>query len=509
MGHALKKHSPRAIDHAQSLLATGRAAEALAELDTLLQHDQRQAEAWVQRSLALILLARHNEALAAADQALRLMPAHPNAHSYRGSALLSLGRLDEALAAYDRVLALAPKAAVAHYNRGNALRRLGRWQAALDSLEQALRLQPRYPDALTVTGLVLQSLGDRDGALACFDAALQMQPQAADVHYNRALLLLASGRLAEGWADYAWRLQWETTIRQGQSRSVERVAPDWQGQPLDRPLLVVPEQGLGDQIFYAGMLADLQATVPGSTVCTEPRLLPLLSRSFPQLAFTTPERIDARACIAGQSFGAQIHLASLGRFFRGRDEDLARVQRGYLRADAARASALGQRVRQPGRLTCGLSWVSKNAEFGANKSLSLAALAPLLSLPGVDFVDLQYGDTTAERRQLIEQQGITLQKLDDIDNFHDIDGLAALVAACDIVVTVSNTTAHLAAALGKPVLVLVPSSSSLIWYWHVERNDSPWYPSAVLLRQASDGDWSQAIATATAAVGEFSRASLR
>ncbi len=509
MGLALTKGQPRTLDAALSLLATGLAADALAELDELLRRDPRHAEAWVQRSLALILLSRNDEALSSADRAVKLMPGHPNAHSYRGSALLQLGRTNEALSAYERLLALAPKAAVAHYNRANALRKLGRWQEALRSLEQALRLQPAYPDALTVTGLAMQALGDLDGALASFNAALKINPQAGDAHFNRALLLLATGRLAEGWADYEWRLQWATAVQQGQSRAIGRVAPDWQGQPLDRPLLVIPEQGLGDQIFYAGMLGDLQATVPGSAVCTEPRLLPLLRRSYPQLVFTTPDRIDVQACLAAQTFGAQIHLASLGRIFRNDAEGLSQVRPAYLQADAARSSELAQRLRQPGKLTCGLSWVSKNAEFGANKSLSLEALAPVLSLPGLHFVDLQYGDTTAELAGFEEHHGIGVQKLDDIDNFHDIDGLAALIQACDIVVTVSNTTAHLAAALGKPALVLVPSSSALFWYWHIDRADSPWYPSVVLLRQTRNGDWSSAIATAAAAMTEFSRASLR
>jgi ADP-heptose:LPS heptosyltransferase len=99
-----------------------------------------------------------------------------------------------------------------------------------------------------------------------------------------------------------------------------------------------------------------------------------------------------------------------------------------------------------------------------------------------------------------------LQKLDDIDNFHDIDALAALVSACDIVVTVSNTTAHLAAALGKPVIVMLPASPSLFWYWHLDRSDSPWYPSAVLLRQNHPGDWGGVIATASAALAEFAGA---
>ncbi len=485
------------------LIDAGRADEALAQLDRLLAREPRYVEALVQRSLVMILLARYEEALASADLALKISRAHPNAHSYRGSALLSLGQVEAALKAYDQVVALAPQAAVAHYNRANALRRLGRWQDALGSLEVALQLKPAYPDALTLAGIIMQSAGDLEMAMQCFDEALRLRPSAADAHYNRGLLLLALGQLDQGWDDYAWRLQWGPAIRQGQSRPIARVARDWDGGALDQPLLVLPEQGIGDQIFYAGMLADLQARLPDAVVCTEPRLLPLMTRSFSKLRFTTPEELPLQA----QAFGAQIHIGSLGRIFRRQAADLKRVRTAYLQADTSRVSGLRSRVRTPRKITCGLSWVSKNPEFGSNKSLNLDMLSSMLALTGVDFVDLQYGDTTAEREALAATHGLSLRKLDDIDNFHDIDGLAALIDACDIVVTVSNTTAHLAAALGKPVLVLVPATSSLFWYWHIDRADSPWYPTAVLLRQTSDGDWSAALATATAALAEFIKAS--
>lgn len=505
MGSALRSTRPDPLQGARAHIVDGRHAEALADIDQLLEQSPRYAEAWVQRSLLLIMMARHEEALASASEAIRLAPRDPNAHSYLGSAQLQLGLLDQALASYDRVIALAPRAAVAHYNRANALRRLGRWQEALSSLQSALRLNPDYPDALTLAGLLMQSAGDPDAALQCFDDALRLNPQAADAHYNRGLLLLALGQFSEGWDAYAWRLQWEPAIRQGQSRVIGRLAPEWDGRPLDQPLLVLPEQGLGDQIFYAGMLADLEACMPGSTICTEPRLLPLLSRSFSKLRFTTPEQLPS----VGQSFGAQTHIASLGRVFRSQSTDLARVRSGYLKADAARTEALRSRVKKPGKIVCGLSWISKNHEFGRGKSLELTQLTPVLDIQNIDFLDLQYGDTSAERQDLAASRGLTVQKLDDIDNFHDIDGLAALINACDIVLTVSNTTAHLASALGKPVLIMVPASGSSFWYWHTGRADSPWYPTAVLLRPGSEGNWSEVLATAHAALREFAKVSLR
>lgn len=120
-------------------------------------------------------------------------------------------------------------------------------------------------------------------------------------------------------------------------------------------------------------------------------------------------------------------------------------------------------------------------------------LAPVLRLPDIDFVDLQYGDTTEEQAQAQAITGRALLRAPEIDCFNDLDGLAALIDACDVILTVSNTTAHLAAALGRPVLLMLPYTTGLPWYWHIERNDSPWYPTVRLFRQPEMGDWKTVI----------------
>lgn len=464
---------------------------------------QAQAGTLIQQALGHIHAGQYSEALQAAESAIRLAPQNPNAHSYRGSALLQLNRTADALRAYQQVARLAPGAAVAHYNCGNALQRLGRWDEAATALRRALKLQPTYSDAHTVLGIVLRAQGDFDGAMRHFEQAIAINPHAADAHYNKAISCLSAGQLRDGWEAYEWRLRWNVTIRQGQSRAIDHVAPDWDGKPLQQPLLVLPEQGLGDQLFFAGMLEDLQQVAPQATVCVEPRLVPLLSRSFPRLTFKAPSDIDENQARARGDFAAQIHLGSLGRFFRHDAASLQRVTSPYLQADPERSAALRARLARPGKLVCGLSWNSRNADSGAEKSLTLQTLAPLLSLQEASFVDLQYGDTTEERLQLETRHGLNIHKLDDIDNRNDIDGLAALISACDLVVTISNTTAHLAAALGKPTVILLTASPKLLWYWHRDRNDSPWYPSAVLLRQEKAGDWTGVVDIARQAVAAY------
>ena len=462
----------------------------------------------VKQGLQLILQGRYEEALEVEDKAIGLSPRDPNAHSYRGSALFQLGRINEALACYDKVVRLVPNAAVAHYNRANALQRLGRHQDALLSLKTSLKLQPSYTDALSLTGIVLQTMGSTEAALQSYDAALKINPQAADAHYNKGLALLTKGEFRDAWDHYEWRLRWDVTIRDGQSRSIDPIAPDWDGTPIEKPVLVVPEQGLGDQIFFAGMLADLQAVVPGSTVCLEPRLIPLFQRSFDRLKFSSPYDIDSEQRKKDGTFGAQIHIGSLGRFFRSDSSGLNKVITPYLKPDAYKTGQLRERLKQSSRMVCGVSWRSKNAKLGADKSITLRDLSPLFSIDGIDFVDLQYGDTSDERENLRQSHGVHIQHLNDIDNTNDIDSLASLISACDIVVTISNVTAHIAAALGKPTLIMLPRSSSLFWYWHRDRADSPWYPTARLIRQTNKSTWTDVIEVARRSLLGFSQTKL-
>jgi len=135
------------------------------------------------------------------------------------------------------------------------------------------------------------------------------------------------------------------------------------------------------------------------------------------------------------------------------------------------------------------------------KTARLSDLEPALRLPGSRLVDLQYGDTRIEREAIKQATGLVVEHLDDIDNTNDIDGLAALIAACDLVVTVSNTTAHLAGALGKPTIVFVPSGQGRLWYWFHEGDDSPWYPHVHLKRQMKGQSWTDLVASAA---GEIS-----
>ncbi len=436
---------------------------------------------------ARLVMADYEGALAAYENALACAPQDVDALTGKGLCERELGLHERALGTLEKAIVCEPRRAESHFFYANVLRDVRDLHAAIDAYGTAITLKPDYLEAYVNCASTLKDLGMPLEALTFYESALILDPDHPEANYNYALALLAELRLEEGWHRFERRLDSKTSIRKFIGGQRIRVAPDWDGAGTPASLLVIGEQGLGDQIFFSGMLTDLAARVPGATVCVEPRLVQLLSRSMPSLRFIGPAQIGA------QAYEAQIQLGSLGRLFRPDTASLVQVQTAYLHADASRAADLRLQIKREGRLVCGLSWLSKNADHGEGKSLALESLLPVLGLGDIDFIDLQYGDTRSERAALEAQHGITVHKLDAIDNLNDIDGLAALTSACDIVLTVSNTTAHLAAALGKPVIVMLPNTDALLWYWHRDGHTTPWYPSARLFRKSDSGRWDDVI----------------
>jgi Tfp pilus assembly protein PilF len=424
---------------------------------------------------------------AAYKKVLALIPQQPDTLHMLGVLAFQQDRFEDS----ERLIAAAirsrPNDGLAYYNYGNALRKLGRFDEAISAFTKAFELNPSHIASLEHLGNIYKELNKFAKAHEYYDQLLALDPENAIGRSNKAIALLTEGRFSEGWELYESRLDGEFDEHYFMSTMVSRFAPDWDGRLKDKPLLVLPEQGLGDQIFYGGMLGDLEKTGIEALVVLDGRIVNLFQRSFPKLMFATPSQIAALDP-SQALFGAQVTMASMGRWLRKEAADFKNVRSPFLEQEHTRSKQLRSELKRPGRLLVGLSWQSLNAKHGASKTCSLEQLLPLLKTANADFIDLQYGDTFEERTRLHEAAGIAVQRVSQIDNKSDIDGLAALIGACDIVVTVSNTTAHLAAALGKPTLVLLPWHTPL-WYWHTSSMDSPWYPSAVLLRQQSQGDW--------------------
>jgi hypothetical protein len=214
----------------------------------------------------------------------------------------------------------------------------------------------------------------------------------------------------------------------------------------------------------------------------------MMERAWPGLEFVSAEQ----ARLMGEAeYGAHVPLGSVGRYVRPDVESFVRQPRGYLKAREDRLEEVGRVMREElgAGFRCALSWSSGNAVVGQHKTMELADMGHVLGLPGVSFVDVQYGETAEQVRRAEQAHGVRVRRVPGVDVWGDLEGVLAVLHVCDAVVTTSNTTAHLAGALGKPAVVLVPYSAGRFWYWHEVGGLSLWYPSVRVLRQPAKGQW--------------------
>ena len=294
---------------------------------------------WFNLGKARFALAQYEQAISAYAQAMQLEPEYVDAAIGKACAERETRLYADAEQTLASAIVGAPLNAGLHFHYGNVMRDLQAFDAALDAYGAALTLDPQNRDAWVNYASTCKDLDRPSEALEAYDHALAIDPNHADTQYNKALVLLANLQLERGWKLYEQRLVSTTSLQRSIGGQRIRVAPDWDGRAMPASLLVLGEQGLGDQIFFSSMLADLALQVPGATVCVEPRLVPLLQRSFPALRFIDVGQLNAH------TYDAQIYLGSLGALYRADRASLDRVTTKYLQADAQRSAT--PRARKP------------------------------------------------------------------------------------------------------------------------------------------------------------------
>lgn len=441
-------------------------------------------------SLGTVLLERGEiePAMASLRRASTLRPDYVEALSNLGNALMAVHRPGEAEACYRRALTLRPDYATAHNNLGVALRKLGRLAEARACHEEALRRRPGHVGALSNLGRVLHETAAYGEALERYDEALRLDPGCVDAHANRAVTLLLLGRFAEGWHEYEWR--WRVPGFDVRRRMGDGAV--WDGSDLGgRTILVWGEQGQGSNIQFARLL-PLVAGRGGRVVfeCGAPlvRLMQCLTEG--------PSAPVAAVMVAGEAppaYDVHVPLMSLPHRL-GFDPDAALPGVPYLRIDPALSAAWRQRLAGLDRPRIGIAWAGNpDHENDCNRSMPAEALRPLLDLGVGSLISLQVGAAAEQAAGL--GNGAVVDPTPDIGDFADT---GAIIEQLDVVVSVDTAVAHLAGALARPVWLLLPFVPE--WRWRLDRNDTPWYPTMRLVRQASPGDWSGVVARVAAAL---------
>ena len=462
------------LTRASVLVDLQRSGEAAASARRALILQPDMAEAHINLGAALYLGGDHGAAAEACREALRLSPANADAHAYLGASLQGLGRLEEAVSSLERAIELHPGHAMAHNALALCLMDLGRLAEARRSCDRSLELQPDRYDAYNTRGL-LQN--DASLALRDFDDAIALRPDASEPRFNKGVRLLLHGDFPRGWELYEFR------PKPPFSNDLD-AARLWDGceDLAGKTFLTYAEQGLGDAIQfcrYAKLIAGLGARVLLRVPSNLRGLLEGLDPNVTVLAFR--DRVG--------SYDRHYPLLSLPRALGTTLQNIpAHVP--YLHARRDRLEKWRTRVPAGPGHRVGICWQGNIGRADRGRSFRLREFATIATLPGVQVVSLQKG---AGSEQLAEPRSwpvVELGSAFDSETSQSFLDSAAVMELVELIITVDTSVAHLAGALGRPVWVVLQHTPD--WRWLLGRDDSPWYPTMQLFRQASAADWPSA-----------------
>ena len=475
--------APAHLDLGVALCALDRTEQAMDALNHALELDPGLDDAHVH--LAGLYKAKGDLNLAVTHyrRAVEISPDSAEVHCNLGYALFRLGRYDEAEAHYATALRNRRDFAEAHHNLGLLFLHRGEPERALAYLGTAHASKPRLPETVSCMGHALRDLGRYDEALARYDEALAIRPDFGDAVLNRCYIYLALGNCEDGWREYEKRF----AATGAEKRDFPH--PVWCGENLaGKTILAWGEQGIGDQIMFAGVLPDLIERAGSCIIECSAKLVPLFARSFADAHVVV--KSDPPHPATARDIGYQIAAGSLPLHLRRELRDFP-VHDGYLIADAQRVARWRERLAAlGGGLKVGICWRSSNQKGErALEYTSLSQWGPIFAVPGIHFVNLQYDECVEELAQARGEFGVTLHHFSEVDMMDDLDETAGLMKALDLVISAQTAMSAQAGALGVPCWQIGAGAD----WTALGAEHSPWYPAMRCFRRRWGQSWSDII----------------
>lgn len=420
------------------------------------------------------------EALTHYEQCLSGLPDHIPALNNYALLLHLTGRLEESEKILQKILLKNSNNENAICNLITVLNQQYKYKEALEFAKTSCVRLPKSPDLIYQYATILREQGKDDKALEQYQKCLALSPNHGDARWNSAHLLLKRKNYQEGWACYEWR--WRSSIFLSVNKVPHCHLPKWDGRILnkDESLFVIGEQGVGDQVMFMSLLPDVMSQTSHVVISCDYRLQPLLKRAFPTIQFYESGH---------QSCTHYIHLASLPQIFRQKKNDFE-VEKRYLIPDNHEVQYYRHKYESMflNKKIIGISWRGGIGVEGKRRSTHLISdWMNILNTPNVGWVNCQYGDVTHEILQTQNQSGMTIYQDPEVDPLKNLDSFASQLKALDLVISIDNSTVHLAGALNVPVNVLLPLQCE--WRWGYNGNETEWYQSVKLYRQTVSGDW--------------------
>ena len=353
--------------------------------------------------------------------------------------------------------------------------------AARQSIEQAEKLQSNHPLIPFQRGTLLMQQDKNEDALIQFTTALQYDPNHIESKYHIGLVKLKQEKYEEAMSYYQYRTIREYN-RKGKFNDLNLPIID-----KDSDLIISWEQGIGDQILYLSLIDEIKDSVKSITYITQDKLNELVRMNYPKLNVINDDESDK--FIKTNPDFKKLNIGSIMAFIKNWDTFFnkphiwvvdEKIKQYYLK-----------KYKREKRTIVGMSWMSFNKKIGDEKSIPLNQLFSVIS--NQKTISLQYGDVQDEINKVNQDKFLNIIHDDELDYFNNINSLAALISVCDIVVTCSNVTAHIAGRLGIETYLMIPKFFGNLWYWNDSQKQSKWYPSVTIIKQNKDMSWDDPI----------------
>jgi tetratricopeptide (TPR) repeat protein len=402
------------------------------------------ADAYNNMGNALQEQSKLEEAIEAYNKALNIKPNHAEAFNNMGIALQKQRKPEEAIKAYNKALSINPDYAAAYYNIGNTLQEQYKLEKAKEAFSKAIAINPDYAEAYSNMAVTLQDQGKLEETIDAFYKALTIKPDCAETHKNLSLALLNSGRLKEGLEEYEWR--WNTSANMTTYRQFSK--PMWNGKETlkGKTVLLWCEQGVGDTINWSSKLPFVVSQADHCILECQEKLVPLLTRTFPNFEIKAEDR---RQDAQRDDFDFHLPMGSLYKHFISEISEKTRPN-AFLVPDPVRVKFWRKRLESLGNGPfIGISW--KSANMSARRLPNYAPISdwsPIFTIPGVKLINLQYTDFLDDLKEIKNKFGVIVHNFDDLDHYNDLEDVAALCAALDIVVSTKITVPLISAGVG-------------------------------------------------------------
>ena len=439
-----------------------------------------------QKGLKNLLFGNVQEAINSFEQSITADYKYPDPYFNLGNIYIQNSDFHLSEKFYEKAIQFNNKKPDYFYNLAITKYNLNKIEEAIINYQKSIELEPENFKAYKFLGNCYKDLKNFPKAISTYNDWQRIDIHNPEPIFNKSLIHIRNGRFDIGWLLYENGLK--NNIREPFDGFYREKKNYWNGAPFDGTLLVYGEQGLGDQIVFGTLIPELLLVQTKVILKVDRRLMKLFKSTFPEIVV-----VSENETISENKYQKFISMGSLCKFYRKTTDDFMKSQFKTYSTKNTLNKYYRDQLKKLKNLKIGISWFSFSEKSGNQRSLKDEEVSKIINYSDNSFINLQYGDVSKSISNFSNLPKKNFFTLDGLDLNNDLDNIISVIKHCDLIITIDNTIAHLAGALGKQVWILLPYSADFRWMENVTA--TLWYENALLIRQNKPGSWDNVFQT--------------